>query len=310
MKIKKDETYKLRLYTESKLRDNHTLTGPVDFSFEGKDLIHAIVTMGMLPCQDPDAFAKKRKLEIEFKTKILECVLKTDDKGYLIINEDQHKYFDASEKTAIHYWIGMFFATLLAQKQHTFEYVIHFARLKGTPIVSPQNISYSPDLVAIKGCFGRKKEFGIFEAKGRLHYSNSAMEYAYDQASAISLISSCIPQKWVSFTCLNYMNKNEIGLIQKDPEANNKRTEVDLKIGAALFLQYEPIVELMDELNCSVNKSRKCETEYGYSIAISEKFYQYIKKGKQIIETVGFNDDAFTEINKYMLDCPPDLEII
>ena len=78
------------------------------------------------------SFKQSRRAEVEFKLALVKAAIKEEkyqqagtlkDHRWLHMDYDFLANLDPSEKGAISYWIGMVFATLIAQKKYSYEYL-------------------------------------------------------------------------------------------------------------------------------------------------------------------------------------------
>lgn len=214
--------------------------------------------MGALPHK---AFLHERRAEIEYKIALVYAALEDLDisskpgESYIKANEDFFQSIDSTEKTFIDFYIGMFLATLLAQKQYNFTHVIHYSKFVidkelGKLIINKapyKNKSgkivrkSSPDLIATNKSL---TEFGVFEAKCGDRINESTMIHAYQQAKQVKSINGQVPSKnIVSFAKIG--SKNKLKIRTKDPSDGNNELRLNYD---ALIWQYVPVVELYDEI--------------------------------------------------------------
>ena len=241
MKIDVNANYSIKLLEENRTRTDHRTYACNDLMFTGKDLLDAIVFMGMLPSDiNSKSVNVSRRDEIKFKRILVEAcldVIPNNSTEYLVMKKSFFKYLDSTEKGAIRYWIGMFFATLLARKEYRYEYVIHYSRFVNSnycrmpiqPTTVPgssikPNSRSTPDLITVKN---NMKEYGVFEAKGYNRYNSKTMEHAYDQVKRIGIVNNVkTSDNIVSFSVLNFTD-NSIRF--KDPLGEEK-IEIDIYI--------------------------------------------------------------------------------
>ena len=220
-----------------------------DFDFTMFDLIKAVLYMGMKPGM---IFAKSRKAELEFKFAMVNAALddeqipkKPYNYRFVRMNSVFIASLDPTEKAAIHYWIGMIFATLLAHKKFNYKYVIHYSHFKNDPINSVvlKDITskLSPDLICVKGHY----EYGVFEAKGMDSIRSDTMLHAIEQLEQIRLVNGQNPvDSIVSYT---RTSTSKLLIRYRDPKEGKENIEFSL--AAALIWQYTPLVKLQEELS-------------------------------------------------------------
>ncbi|PHU34229.1 hypothetical protein [Pseudobutyrivibrio ruminis] len=313
MIIKKTETYYLELKEEDSKRDNHNILNSNDFEFKGIDLLRAIAYMGMSPGK---IASFSRKKELEFKIAMVEHVLDINvvtvgsaKKKYIVLNEVNFSGFESAEKRAIDFWLGMFFATLLIQKQYKYNYAVHFSKYyqggksrhkfdfnKAITTIKEDSKS-APDLLGLN----LPNDFGLFEAKGCIKYDDQTMEHAYDQVKRFATMDSvAFKHNNVLFSVLG--DKDKIKIICKDPQGEEG---ADFDYINALFWQHKPLIELVEE-NRSIQKSHEyLSSEYikfddGNELVVSvdSKLFELYEKA---FEYLG-KDDASDRIKKDFKD--------
>lgn len=296
-----------------------------DLVFSGKDLLKAIITMGMLR---GESFKKCRKAEIEFKLAMVKAALKekyvkekTSGQSYYCLHIDSTfiNNLDSTEKGSISYWLGMFFATLLAQNKYGYEHVTHYSLFEKTyktqysfnkiGYISKKNkkvTKSTPDLIATDR--GLTK-FGVFEAKGMENIRSDTMIHAYNQVKQVKGIvrkvdnTLIVPsENIVSYTRLSIA---DLFMRIKDPTGGDDTIEMDWD---ALIWQYEPLYELNEE----IKHSRYDENSFPllYSIAPNGlnlnnrfcSFYEgYIESGRNenyYRKYIKENDNVFPYIGE------------
>lgn len=302
MRIQRGKNYTIDLFEEPKNVSNHkrtaAVTGPLTFT--GAELIEAIVSAGM-----PDVYLRKserikRKEEIDFKIKLFETFVASSKGGRLSFDASRKKYLDSSEIAAIDYWLGMMLTTLLGQKKYNFKFLVHLSKVDqfSSKIFTkrhaflPADSKIVPDLLAVGG--SSKKRYGVFESKGYSRYSKKAMEHAWDQARSIDTVNGNPPTP--KLAVMTVTGEKEIFIIEKDPDCEGCKLEVDLDI---IYLYHLlPIAELINELEHEEKGDRMCGSlDFGdgqYSISIPSVLFRELFK---IIESdqESFQDDPVFE---------------
>lgn len=288
MKIQKNTNYKIDLLEEPCIEKDHQKNPAGTLIFTGQDLINAVVSVGM-----PDVYLKaaekqKRKDQIEFKLKLFETFVtdSPNNLGYLSFDISRIEYLDSTELSAIDYWIGMILITVLGQKKYAYDYMVHLSMIgKFSKIINIQkkptnnNRQYFPDLIAINTS---QNKFGVFESKGYIKYSSTAMESGFNQAHAINKINGQLPvDKLVVMTNMNIHKKAKIiEMIIKDPEGGKYSIDFDLNISH--IYHFLPITELIMELGAKEQGNRVFGSlEYGndnYSISLPSNLYKKLSK--------------------------------
>ena len=220
-----------------------------DFDFTMHDLIKAVLYMGMKPGM---VHATSRLAELEFKFAMVNAALddehipkKPYNNRFVRMNSAFITNLDPTEKAAIHYWIGMVFATLLARKKFGYKHVIHYSLFKNDPInsvVLKNNTSkLSPDLICVKGHY----EYGVFEAKGMDSIKSDTMYHAIRQLEQVKLVNGQKPaDSIVSFT-----RTSTTGLLIRYRDPKEGEENIVFSLPAALIWQYTPLVKLQEELS-------------------------------------------------------------
>lgn len=253
---------------------NDTLHNPPYLEFTGGELIEAICIMGLLPHEvNNRTVALKRMEELNFKIHMVQAIIKEkkDKAGNdcLSINEETAKYLDSSEKSAISYWLGMFFSTLLAKHEYGFKYVIHYSRFEQSSYCSKKigkraytdpntqrviNLS-TPDLIAMDGT---KYQYGVFEAKGNKSFDKLTMNKAMLQAQQVRSING--RKKIIKLVSYTRIRNTGIIIRTKDPVGGD--LDIFFNRYQAFLWQYLPIAELFYELQ----NDNKVKSEDGYYV--------------------------------------------
>lgn len=281
MILRANEVYRIKYQedtdckTGEKLVMNATPHNPDYLEFTGSELYEVIMVMGLLPNErNNPAVSLSRSNEISFKLHMVQLALKktTDNLGnnYLSLDDDAMKFLDSSEKAAISYWLGMFFATLVAIKEYNFWSVVHFARFEQSSYCRhkiPKNKRRnpktkkiikmsSPDLVAIDNTLSK---YGVFEAKGYQIFRRRTMVNAIDQVQQIKSINSDPDIKRI--VAYSRLNSSAITLRTKDPTKGKIKLELDTE--DALLWQYMPLYDLTKELGIAKdNRYAYCEIDF------------------------------------------------
>ena len=315
MKIKRRDTYQIKLYLEPGKISDHNRRDNGTLSFTGVELIDAIVSVGM-----PDVYLTEKKIidrkeEIYFKIRLFETFVSLLPKGELSFDLARKDYLDSTEVGAINYWLGMILTTVLGKKKYSYEYMVHLSMVlklsSQPPIEKYQFLSAngkttykSPDLIAINNS---NRYYGVFESKGYSTYSSNAMERGYIQAKSIDKINGKLPKN--SLVVMTVTGKR-IEITEKDPEGGTTQIKVNLS-----FLQmyhYLPIVELIMEL-CPEEQENwtfgsLVYEEEKYSIGIPTVLYKellLIAEGKEenLLEKLL---EKISSKETYLLDIVPD----
>ena len=243
--------------------------------FKGSELLEAIMIMGLLPDE-----AKSQKVELarteeyKFKRHMVQAVLKENKdllgNRYLSLDPSKTIYLDSSEKAVISYWLGMFFATLLARHQYGFENVVHYKRfeksvyciskISKTPFKDPSTGKIvklsTPDLIAMDGKYC---EYGVFEAKGYDSFDKSKIGKAINQVKQIRRING--NSDILKIVAYSRLKSSDIRMRAIDPTGGI----YDISFNKPLLLlwQYAPIADLFAELRLS---DSRIEMNEGYFI--------------------------------------------
>ena len=223
--------------------------------------------------------------------------IQNDGTYKLRMNKAAVDLLDSSEKTAINYWLGMFFATLLAQKIYGYKYAIHYSKfIKSKLAVIKNNTkakNVSPDLITMNKFMDK---YGVFEAKGGFTFRRSRIEHAYDQVHKIKSINKeSNIDRIVSY--FRIREKNSLLRI-KDPEGK----EIALKFDqcAAIIWQYIPVIELIHECEYGIDGEEIYSSldliEGLNGIKINRQFYKVVNNIREIM----INDDSESSIEGYL----------
>ena len=281
MIIQANQVYRIKYQEDTDCKSGNNLVmnatphNPDYLEFTGSELYEVIMVMGLLPNERINpVISLSRANEISFKLYMVQLALKvtTDDQGnnYLSIDDNAMKFLDSSEKAAISYWLGMFFATLVAIKEYKFESVVHFARFekskycknkipkkkKRNPKTKKIIKMSAPDLVAIDKT---NSKYGVFEAKGYQIFRRSTMVNAVDQVQQIKSINNDPDIKRI--VAYSRLKSSEIILRTKDPTEGE--FNINLDVYDALLWQYMPLFELTKEIGVSRdNEYTYCELNF------------------------------------------------
>ena len=286
-------------------KDPHSGDDVPYFEFTGGELEEAILTMGLLPDEAKDPKCRmKRSEELSFKVAMVGSVLcelkDKNDINFLAMDENRLSFMDGSEKAAISYWLGMFFATLIAKKKFGYEYVTHYARFMKSKykLCDPTKSTYTdpktkktvklstPDLIAMDATDPRKSNYGVFEAKGYQYFGTKTMQKAIEQVQQIKSINyKSNIQKIVAYTRL-LPSGNTIRT--KDPEGGVFDLELDNRL--AILWQYLPVVDLFKEF-----ENRK-------KFKSSDGFYVLNHSFVEGSERLKISKDLFDVLDKHRSD--------
>lgn len=298
MILRANEVYRIKYQEDTdcnsgkKLVMNDTPHDPDYLEFTGSELYEVIMVMGLLPNERKNpVISLSRSNEISFKLHMVQLALKktSDDQGnnYLSMDDDAMKFLDSSERAAISYWLGMFFATLVAIKEYGFESVVHFARFekssyckqaipkkkKRNPKTKKTIKKSSPDLVAIDKT---NSKYGVFEAKGYQIFRRKTMVNAVDQVQQIKSINNDSDIKRI--VAYSRLKSSDITLRTKDPLKG--KINIELDVNEALVWQFMPLYELMKEIGVTKeNEHVYCETNFveGFKkLELHSEFYDFL----------------------------------
>lgn len=315
MVIYSNRTYRIAFQEDTdcnigaKLVMNDDPHDPPYLEFKGGELFESICIMGLLPNEVVNKGTKlKRSEEFKFKKFMVQAVLTEyvdrAGKKCLAINEDALNYFDSSEKSAISYWLGMFFATLLAKHEYGFQYIVHYSRLLKCkdykykivnkpykdPITNKDVILSSPDLIAMDGT---QYNYGVFEAKGYQTFDKRTMNKAVLQARQICSIEG--DSNLIKLVAYSRLKNNGITIRTKDPVDGDLAIRFDKY--QALLWQYQALTELFRELVAN----KKTREENGYIVcdglyeginemSLDSKIYSYISEHENILQESYLDD--------------------
>lgn len=242
---------------------------PKELTFCTEDLIHAVITCGMPSFYCHARAISRRKSELDYKMAAIQFALDEqpdtkDSTRNVLVLSDRLRDLDSTERGALSYYIGMFFTKLISKKIFHVQYLVHLSIAERYHTISLQDKQSKrrPDLIGHNLHSG---EYSVFEAKGRLRFSGTTLNDAYDQVQRVKYICGDEPSLRVA-NLMYFQEKDKrkkvLQSLIKDPESTG---DLSINFPPEKILQqyYQPVYELVNEL-------RAAETSY-YSP--SQDFY-------------------------------------
>lgn len=211
-----------------------------ELKFRGYELYDAVITCGMPSFYLLKQTIKKRSYEIAYKIFLLNTILESDDKDYLIFS-NKVKYLDSTEKVFLMYYIGMFITKLISKNIFKFDYLVHLGIVKQYKSISCIT-NKQPDFI---GFNKTDNNYSIFEAKGRSRMDNRVFKYAKSQVGALKWVNGNKPLNGIVSAVYPYKNKLKCHL--KDPEIIGYK-EFDISKLELIWLYYEPFFAAFKEI--------------------------------------------------------------
>lgn len=237
--------------------------------FTGKELIHAILTCGVInPLCEADS-------EFKYKKYAIECQL-DDDNGKLYLSK-AYDDFDPSEKRCLSYYRGMIFSRLIAYKRFDSTHFVHLRTCENRiHMATTRKASFAmdPDIIAWNEN-ERSTSYSVWECKGY----KKGLSGGKKQAEKIEKIDGNDVRAQIVSAIYQKGNKNEIFASVKDPK--EKGRDVSLDFDKALKVYYSPVVNFINNapLLKSNNKMQLRTIEIDsdeYEIGVPENIYECI----------------------------------
>lgn len=292
MQIRKNQKYSIHIeckdFDDDALNDNGST-----FEFTGKELVHAILTCGVLN--------KLSQISAEFNYKkySLECQFKEQNGELYLSNE--YAYYDQSERNCLSYYRGMIFARLIAYKKFNLTHFVHlsnFVRNKKNGIT--KNISSGnlvPDIIAWNN---NKLDYYVWECKGH----KNALSHGKKQAETINAVNgNDVKMNIVSVVYPARKNKKIVAYV-KDPVGEGERTEVDIDIDKCLAIYYDSVFRLIkDYFIADEDNMKLAEIEFGdEKIIIGLPIYVFDSLDKYNNESQNMRIPIENIMNEYSVD--------
>ena len=231
------------------------------------EIFSAIITCGCLPMDYLPISLYTKIEEIVYKRALIEYVLK-EENGYVVWNKDHLSELDPTERSFIAYYVGMFFANLIAQKLYGIDYLCHFrkfmdktgSRLKRNDRIL-KGAHSEPDYIGLKYGIGQT-EYYLFEAKGGEHKLKQSYDKALlKQLPAVQNIFGNIPKDRV--LCYAVCDNNSLGntdvlkiIIAKTTSTSLRAYDIVNDSGNAIGLFRSEMMLLSEEMGIVYNEEK------------------------------------------------------
>ncbi len=288
--------YYFKIDTKNCDTNRYPLLKSDEIKVSGKEIKEAIITCGILP-RDPSLTSKyQRSDEIKFKQYLIKTAIDVDvdtdmNKEYLHYNFDNLQHLDSSEKGAINYYMGMFFARLISKKVFGVEILVHLRRYRMLGNKVGLLGKEEPDFI---GMDANERVFSAFEAKGREKIGAGIKAKAKNQLNSISSINGISPDPKISIITHPSKGTKYVECYIEDPFEEGT-TKIELNKDRLIYEYYLPVVELLDEIddfsnNHSIDASKKDEDDNivrearingeKYEVSMPKKKYDWVKRFK------------------------------
>lgn len=274
MQIRKNQKYSIHIectdFKDKTLNDKGS-----DFEFTGAELIHAIITCGVI-----NPFCETG-VEFKYKKYALECQFEEKKDGLYLSNE--YQYYDQSEKNCLSYYRGMIFGRLIADKKFDLVCFVHLGNYKKDPqnqVIFNQTKQrkkrkkrkqYVPDIIG----WNSQKEYCVWECKGY----RSGLSHGKVQKRSVASVNGKIPTMNIVSAVYPTDVKKKIYAHVNDLEIYGE--EIDFDINKALEDYYTPVFHI---LSSSYSKYRDNKMQYGrvkiddeeYIFGLPNSIYEYL----------------------------------
>ncbi len=208
------------------------------------DIVHAAITVGRRGWWDVWQHGEYSMLEMFYRTSMVFANLRESAAGS-IQRTVAHEWLDASEKSAISYFLGLTFAKLMATRLLHVHWAMHLEvyaeYLQATTTSSGRR--RRPDLVG-RDASGR---WCVFEAKGRTNKATAkTIRDAKEQTGLVGTIRGVEPHLRVA-SIAHFVNET-LCVHLEDPNGAG-REALDLDISGTQFMRdyYRPFSDLVDQ---------------------------------------------------------------
>lgn len=285
MQIRKSKNYRIRINFKD-FKVGIPKNTDSKFEFTGKELIHAILTCGVI---NPLSETSK---EFKYKKYAIECQFENrKDELYL---SKEYDFYDQSEKNCLSYYRGMIFGNLIANKRFDLDYFVHLSTFTANKLntinKNPLYITKQPDII----CWNKAKpnDYYVWECKG---YRNG-IKKGKEQASSINKVNGNDVKLNIVSAVYPTDKLHKIYACVKDPKGYDE--EIKLNINEALESYYAPIIHILETATETFCKN---EMYYGiinlnnenYTLGLPKKIFEYFNKDDQ--ETLCHNEKLSLE---------------
>ncbi len=243
MLLTKRENYKLYVEVEQeKKREEKELT---EMTFSNLELLHEIV-MSSLPQQRlPGETSERFRNELAYRIFLLETAL--DVQGDVLKKSKRIAHLDSSEKSLIHYYLGMAFTKMIARRMFQVDYLLPVSVIpdpQGGYLKSPG--SNRNDLIG--GRF-QEEDYSVWSVKGRSQNSQTAIRIGCKEIS--DFVGICGKTVDLRAVCMTYYESGYLNAVVQIPGDSylkkSRQTFIDFQRAAYLRAYYHCVEGLFSE---------------------------------------------------------------
>lgn len=224
MLLTKRKNYKL--YVDVCREEQQEEKKLTELTFSNLELLHEIVMCSLPQQRLPGEKCARYRSELAYRIYLLETAL--DVQGDLLRKSRKTAHLDSSEKSLIHYYLGMAFTKLIARRMFGVDYLLHLSVIpdpKAGYLSAPG--SNRNDLIG--GRLLQDGAYSVWSVKGRSQNSQTAMQIGCREVCDFQFIGRETPQ--LRAVCMTYYENGYLNAIVKlpqkpDPE-KNRQVKVD-----------------------------------------------------------------------------------
>lgn len=271
------------------------LQGTHDLSFSWSELVWSAITVGKKDIYDVFKYNVLSTFEILHKVYMIYTNLSISPNDY-IIKTNLYNNLDPSEKRVISYYFGLFFTKLISSRLFKVNWLLHVDTNKTLYSIKFRKGKRSPDLIGLD----QRKDWFIFEAKGRIQKDKDAIATAKNQTRNISTINKQLPKSRI--VVQTFYKNNNLNLHVEDPEGFNEEA-IELNISFKDYFEkyYRPILDMFEGVNQEIQEIEVNENKY--HTVYFEQFDITIGINKKLINS-NVTNGSFTvfELDEYRND--------
>lgn len=191
------------------------------------EILWAAITVGRAGWRDVFQHGRYSLHEITYRAYMILANIAESPSGH-IVQSDAYGALDASEKSAVSYFVGMTMAKLFAHKLFDVAWLLHLDKY---PHLRPVLRSQSrPDLLGLD----RRRSWIVMEAKGRTNVApNDLRSRAKDQTRNLRRIGGSYPS--LRLALVTHFRDSELEVQMEDPPEFN-RAAVNIRMDRNTFL--------------------------------------------------------------------------
>lgn len=258
MILTEDREYMLSLELERSAGDTGLTGGMAELRFTNAELLHAIITCSMPIQRLTPPFAEKRKMELLYKIFLVETALEAE--GDRLMKSRRTAYLESAEKSAVSYYLGLFFTKLISSRQYGVDYLTHLNLIEeqsGRGYIEYFAKDWRQDMI---GYHTANDSWSVWEAKGGSNRREPALKKGCQQAADIAVINGKIPEP--SVVCMTYYDHGHLCAVVRETGENLKNgiekqeasgTHLTLSTEHFYAAYYRTVVELFQEQGVRIN---------------------------------------------------------